>query len=61
MCWVYASKRKNESEYLKILANRCFLLFWLAMFIIGVWTAVFHAFWPEMSVIGFSLPSGEVE
>lgn len=61
MCWIYASSRKTESPYLKKLASRSFILFWLAIFIFGVWTAIYHAFWPEMSVIGFSIPTGEPE
>ncbi|KAK8894395.1 hypothetical protein M9Y10_022830 [Tritrichomonas musculus] len=61
MCWIYASKRKAESEYLAKLANRCFFLFWGAIFIFGVWTAIYHAFWPEMAIIGYSIPTGEPE
>ena len=61
MCWIYSSRRKSESDELRKLANRSFILFWFAIFIFGVWTCLFDAFWPQMEVIGFWVPNGEPE
>ena len=61
MCWVYSTRRQKESPLLEKLARRSFILFWIAIFIFGVWTMIYHAYWPKMSAIGFSLPQGEPE
>jgi hypothetical protein len=60
MCWIYASRRRKESEYLDQLARKCFILWWIAVFIFGTWTALYHCFWDKMTGIAFSLPNGEL-
>ena len=61
MCWVYCSRRKAESERLQSLADRSFIFFWIAIYIIGIWTACYSAWWPSMTSIGYNIPVGEPE
>ena len=61
MCWVYCTRRQNESEYLRKLGWKAFFLWWVAVFIYGAWTAIYHCYWTKMTAIGFSLPQGEPE
>jgi uncharacterized membrane protein YadS len=61
MCWVYSSRRRKESQVLDQLARKSFILWWVAVFIFGTWTVLYHCFWTDMTAIGFSLPLGEPE
>lgn len=61
MCWVYCTKRQKESEFLRKLGRKSFILWWVAVFIFGLWTAIYHCFWTDMTAIGFNLPMGEPE
>ena len=61
MCWIYCSRRKSESEKLGKLGLKCFILFWIAIYIIGIWTACYSAWWPKMEAIGYNVPVGEPE
>lgn len=59
MCWIYCTSRKAESSKLEPLAKKCFWLFWLSMFILGIWTLAYSAWWPSMEIIGYNVPVGE--
>jgi hypothetical protein len=61
MCWIYSSRRRKESELLEQLSRKSFILWWIAVFIFGSWTALYHCFWDKMIPLGFSLPQGEIE
>ena len=61
MCWIYCEKRKTESEYLRSLSSKAFVLFWIAIFIIGIWTAINDAYWPSLTSIAYNTPIGEPE
>jgi len=59
LCWLYSSARKHESGYLEKISTRSFYLFWISIFIIGIWTTVYSAYWPSFSSIAYNYPVGE--
>jgi hypothetical protein len=61
MCWIYCFRRRKESEYLDQLGKKCFVLWWVAVLVFGLWTALYHAFWDKMTIIGFNVPYGDPE
>ena len=61
MGWVYCVQRQSESEYLRALGRKCFLFFWIGVFVIGIWTVLYSAFWTSMYSIIFYKIKGEPE
>ena len=61
MCYIYASRRQEESIYLKQLSQKALLFFWIGIFVIGAWTIIYHCFWDKMPSLAYFTPAGEIE
>ncbi|EAY03712.1 hypothetical protein TVAG_473360 [Trichomonas vaginalis G3] len=59
MCWIYCLNRQTESQELVVIGKRSFWLFWLSLYILGIWTLCYSAWWTKMEVIGYNVPYGE--